>query len=144
MPRKREQEVFKYQELSSEAKEKARDHYRESMFDADHISEQFKSILVERGFKDSGGAFDVNWSLGYCQGDGVCFWGHIDLPTFFKWALKGDDPKDEGQSGTVRFSRGRSQRSCTARGPQLPLELHGSFSRADRRRDGPGPERQEG
>lgn len=92
MPRKREQEVFTFKELSPKAKERALERYRDHMWDqgeTDDLSDQFKSILSERGFKNP----DVGWSLGYNQGDGVCFWGDIDLPKFFEWARRGDDPK---------------------------------------------------
>lgn len=37
------------------------------------LSEDFKMQLAERGFPD----VEVFWSLGYCQGDGVAFYGTV-------------------------------------------------------------------
>ena len=41
--------------------------------DAAILSEDFKIQLAERGFPD----VKVFWSLGYCQGDGVAFYGSV-------------------------------------------------------------------
>ncbi len=41
--------------------------------DAAFLSEDFKIQLAERGFPD----VKVFWSLGYCQGDGVAFYGSV-------------------------------------------------------------------
>ncbi len=42
--------------------------------DAEVLTEDFKTQLAELGFED----LDVYWSLGYCQGDGVAFYGCVD------------------------------------------------------------------
>lgn len=41
--------------------------------DAQFLTEDFKMQLSERGFDD----LEVYWSLGYCQGDGVAFYGRV-------------------------------------------------------------------
>ncbi len=41
--------------------------------DAAILTEDFKMQLAERGFSD----VEVFWSLGYCQGDGVAFYGSV-------------------------------------------------------------------
>lgn len=41
--------------------------------DAKFLTEDFKEQLAERGFEN----VDVYWSLGYCQGDGVAFYGRV-------------------------------------------------------------------
>lgn len=41
--------------------------------DAEFLSEDFKTQLAEYGFEDT----KVYWSLGYCQGDGVAFYGRV-------------------------------------------------------------------
>lgn len=41
--------------------------------DAEFLSEDFKTQLAEYGFEDT----EVYWSLGYCQGDGVAFYGRV-------------------------------------------------------------------
>lgn len=47
--------------------------------DASVLTEDFKMQLAERGFAD----VEVFWSLGYCQGDGVAFYGSV-YPTDLK------------------------------------------------------------
>jgi len=41
--------------------------------DAEFLTEDFKTQLAEYGFSD----LEVYWSLGYCQGDGVAFYGRV-------------------------------------------------------------------
>lgn len=41
--------------------------------DAQFLTEDFKEQLAERGFD----GVEVYWSLGYCQGDGVAFYGRV-------------------------------------------------------------------
>ncbi|MDQ3063513.1 MAG: hypothetical protein M3R14_11745 [Acidobacteriota bacterium] len=41
--------------------------------DAEFLTEDFKTQLAEHGFEET----EVYWSLGYCQGDGVAFYGRI-------------------------------------------------------------------
>lgn len=47
--------------------------------DAAMLTEDFKMQLAERGFPE----VEVFWSLGYCQGDGVAFYGSV-YPTDLK------------------------------------------------------------
>ena len=65
-------------ELSDEAKDYAIENERNSgrTFDTDDASfltEDFQYQLTEKGFE----AVKVYWSLGYCQGDGVAFYGRV-------------------------------------------------------------------
>lgn len=67
-----------FDELSEEAKDSAIENERNSgrRFDDDDASfltEDFQNQLVEKGFE----AVKVFWSLGYCQGDGVAFYGRV-------------------------------------------------------------------
>lgn len=41
--------------------------------DAEFLTEDFKTQLAEFGFEET----EVYWSLGYCQGDGVAFYGRV-------------------------------------------------------------------
>lgn len=41
--------------------------------DAEFLTEDFKTQLAEYGFEET----EVRWSLGYCQGDGVAFYGRV-------------------------------------------------------------------
>lgn len=79
------EKLYKFEELSKEAKERAIEQWREKGYDFDDndaqfLTEDFKEILKERGFYDP----KVYWSLGYCQGDGVCFEGAIEPSELFK------------------------------------------------------------
>ncbi len=65
-------------ELSESAQDAAIEEEREvgERFDWDDagiLTEDFKMQLAERGFPD----VEVFWSLGYCQGDGVAFYGSV-------------------------------------------------------------------
>ena len=67
-----------FPELKPEAQEFAVSTERESpqRFDWDDVeflSEDFKTQLAENGFEET----EVYWSLGYCQGDGVAFYGRV-------------------------------------------------------------------
>ena len=67
-----------FEELSDEAKEYAIENEKNSgrRFDDDDASfltEDFQHQLEEKGFE----AVKVFWSLGYCQGDGVAFYGRV-------------------------------------------------------------------
>lgn len=77
-------EEFKFEELSEEAKEKAIKDWRENgyewdSFEVEQLTESFKEVLKEKGFEDD---VEVNWGLSYCQGDGVCFSGRLELARF--------------------------------------------------------------
>lgn len=81
---KEEEKLYKFSELSEEAKEHALEEWRDKGYDFDDfdsqdLTEQFKETLKEKGFYDP----KVYWSLGYCQGDGVCFEGAIDPEELF-------------------------------------------------------------
>ncbi len=78
-----------FDELSDEAKNYAIENERNSgrRFDDDEASfltEDFQYQLAEKGFE----AVKAYWSLGYCQGDGVAFYGRVFTDDF-----KAKDPK---------------------------------------------------
>ena len=65
-------------ELGSEAQKTAVSEESESgrrfdWDDAEFLTEDFKTQLAELGFEET----EVYWSLGYCQGDGVAFYGRV-------------------------------------------------------------------
>ena len=67
-----------FSELKSEAQEFAvsEERNRPDRFDwddAEFLTEDFKTQLAEFGFEET----EVFWSLGYCQGDGVAFYGRV-------------------------------------------------------------------
>lgn len=76
-------------ELTPEAQRRAVDQETENAesFDWDDaamLTEDFKMQLAENGFPD----VEVFWSLGYCQGDGVAFYGSV-----YPENLKEKDPQ---------------------------------------------------
>ena len=78
-----------FSELGREAQEFAVSKERDSpeRFDWDDVeflTEDFKTQLAEYGFEEA----EVFWSLGYCQGDGVAFYGRVHSES-----LKEKDPK---------------------------------------------------
>lgn len=67
-----------FSELKLEAQEYAASQERDSpdRFDctqAEFLTEDFKMQLAEYGFEET----EVYWSLAYCQGDGVVFYGRV-------------------------------------------------------------------
>jgi len=63
--------------------------------DAEFLTEDFKTQLAERGFEET----DVYWSLGYCQGDGVAFYGRVHGESLKE--------KDGGETADCRARSGR-------------------------------------
>lgn len=86
MPREKIVKIYKYDELSKKAKKRAVSDWTSSgnefdSHDGELLSESFREILMEHGFEEG---VKVNWSLNSCQGDGVCFSGHVDPEKFAK------------------------------------------------------------
>ena len=89
LARKRPEGLRFFDELIEEAKESAIENERSSgrRFDEDDVAfltEDFQNQLAEKGFE----AVKVFWSLGYCQGDGVAFYGRV-----YADDLKAKDPE---------------------------------------------------
>lgn len=68
-------EIYTFQELSNEAKEKARKWFRNGMhqdffIESEMISESMVELAKDRGFSFNGKRA-VSWQLSYCQGDYV-------------------------------------------------------------------------
>lgn len=73
--------VYLFKDLSEEAKEKARDWYREGNDNPmmqSHMINLLKEKLDERGIKYDVDSIDVRYSLSYSQGDGFMFEGDIE------------------------------------------------------------------
>lgn len=71
--------IVYFDDLSEEAKEKAREWYREGNdypFLRDGLTEFIREEIEELGYSVSD--FKVFWSLSYCQGDGVSFEGTLE------------------------------------------------------------------
>jgi hypothetical protein len=62
--------------------------------DARALTEDFKEQLAERGFEN----VEVYWSLGYCQGDGVAFYGRV-------WSQDLKDKDEQAKTLIERLER---------------------------------------
>jgi hypothetical protein len=72
-------QVFNFQELNREAKEKAiKDHYEaeEYPFLESDLIESLKALLEQKKVKYDN--IKLLYSLSYCQGDGLCFTGNFE------------------------------------------------------------------
>lgn len=80
-------QVYAFKELGKEIQEKVITRIRNLKYEDDwmteSIDENFKEILSERGLPTK-----TAWSLSYSQGDGVAFYGDIDLEKFLKFYRK--------------------------------------------------------
>lgn len=75
-----EYQVYKYNELSAEAKEKVRQWYlegQEPYIFTDDVTEDLKCLFGNNDLK-------VQYSLAYCQGDGFNIYGEVDTENIFK------------------------------------------------------------
>lgn len=73
-------EVYKYNELSDEAKEKVKEWYLETQ-DSYVFTEDVKEDLYNLFGEND---LDVQYSLGYCQGDGFNIYGELNAAQIFK------------------------------------------------------------
>ena len=88
MPTTRTILVYKYDELSDNAKDNVKTKYIAPSIDLDYVIDNAKHEGVERGFDID----DVSWS-GFCsQGDGASWTGQVKLQTFLEHHLKENDP----------------------------------------------------
>lgn len=74
-----EYNVYKFNELSAEAKEKVKQWYlegQESYIFTDNIKEDLYCLFGKNDL-------DVQYSLSYCQGDGLNIYGEIDAKSIF-------------------------------------------------------------
>jgi hypothetical protein len=87
--------LYKFDELSKEAQEYAIEKWRNSMewdIESSMITEHFEEVLKEKHLPNE----DIEWSLAYCQGDGVAFYGTVyndDIKIIAKNFLNDEDYK---------------------------------------------------
>ncbi len=65
--------VYQFGELNDKAKERAREWYRKGIECSDNLVEMFRQYVEEASYPTN----KIEFSLGYCQGDGVAFYGDI-------------------------------------------------------------------
>jgi hypothetical protein len=69
--------VYKFSELSEKVQAKVIERRQErnaSDFESSNLTDQFDEIITEKGYTD----MILRWSLGWCQGDGVAFYGKLN------------------------------------------------------------------
>ncbi|WP_028987576.1 hypothetical protein [Thermicanus aegyptius] len=73
-----EVKIFRYEELSEKAKNRARNLYREwgLNYEPQIITEYMEEVLNDLGY----GGVEVYWRLSHSQGDGVAFYGKLNDP----------------------------------------------------------------
>lgn len=69
-----EKRVYEYSELQVHAKDIVRNYILSVLHDSDTFSKTIKESIKFLGFKD----VELYYSLGNCQGDGLCFTGSIN------------------------------------------------------------------
>lgn len=69
-----EKRVYEYSELQAHAKDVVKNYVLSVIHDSDTFSKAIKESIESLGFKD----VELHYSLGNCQGDGLCFTGVID------------------------------------------------------------------
>lgn len=86
--------VCTYNELSEEAKKKAKEEYLDDSFRGETFTEMCQDVIEEK-FPLSNLA--VQWSLSSCQGDGVNIYGELDLNDILKIDSDPDSWSGNGQ-----------------------------------------------
>lgn len=76
--------VFKFEELSEEVKAKVREAHYEFLSEIGDITEQVTDFYTYRLQELNYPVENINWSLSYCQGDGMAFYGPLYTETLVK------------------------------------------------------------
>ena len=130
MPKKKEILIYEFDELSEEAKERAiellvDDGKAWTDSDAEGLSETFEDDLAGHyGL----GNMEVCWSLSSCQGDGVAFWGKVDVEKFVNTEIE-RDPKLERFRKLIPFVSAKiahKGRYCHENSMEVELEVTGN------------------
>jgi hypothetical protein len=82
--------VYTFNELSPEAQQKAIDEHIENIdwsIESEFITEVFQDELSNLGYPN----YDIPWSLNYNQGDGVAFYGQVDVENVARRLLNEND-----------------------------------------------------
>lgn len=83
----KEIKVFTFPELNGEAKEKAKEWYLNDEILSLELTNDYKNDL---SYIFPRSELEVQWSLSYCQGDGVNIYGSVNIEDIF--ALPGESP----------------------------------------------------
>lgn len=121
MPRKVEVVVYEFSELSGKAKARAIRDLRDSgMNDVDRLTDIFKDDLQNHyGL----GELEVCWSLGSQQGDGVAFWGPVNIKAFVQADMGAKEFR--GLVGRVSAEIKHSDRYCHSNSMDVEVSHQG-------------------
>lgn len=75
--------LYEFSELSEKAQETALEQIAQEQmewFEPDILTDQFAELLAEWGFPTD----DIEWRLSHSQGDGVAFYGSVDVRQYLK------------------------------------------------------------
>jgi hypothetical protein len=119
-------EIFKFNELSEAAKETAIEQYRNSIDDvlwyfSDDINEQLREENIT--LKKNG----LQYSLNYCQGDGLSFAGEFDVQKMVKMALPNLSEKRQNVVNECiysLYSSGNTGHYCYASKNDIDIEYN--------------------
>lgn len=87
-----EKKIYSFNELSKDAKEKARREYLDNYRDTQWFSEDCEYRIKEL-FPNS--ELEVEYSLSYCQGDGFNIYGKMKLKDAIDYVMKNSDKLNE-------------------------------------------------
>lgn len=87
-----EKNIYSFNELSEDAKEKARREYLDNYRDTQWFSEDCEYRIKEL-FPNS--ELDVEYSLSYCQGDGFNIYGKMAIKDAIDYVMKNSDKLNE-------------------------------------------------
>lgn len=136
MVREKKLKIYFFGELSPKSKKRAIEDFRSNpdltwdQTDTDTLTETFEQDLNDH--YGLGEDMKANWSLGYCQGDGVCFHGWVDVRKFI------ETEKLEGKFGSlidrIRVKIESESRYCHWNSMQVQVDDHArveEFARPD-------------
>ena len=130
MPRTHKIKVYQFAELDDAAKEKARDWYRRvnsEWFDADDFKEN--TLEAHVAYHHRVKTTTCHFSLSYCQGDGVAFYGAFDLDFFMSDPEPGMGPPEGGKLAKDREDIRRLVRQMTDADFTLDVRIDGEHDR---------------
>lgn len=86
--------LFRFDELGEDAKEKVRQWYLDDPIRSDMLTEDFQNMFLDYFFPNS--ELKVEWSLSYCQGDGVNIFGKLRLDEVVNYIRKWKPEEHQG------------------------------------------------
>jgi len=116
--------VYKFDELSPEAQEKAIDNWYKTedyLFLKEDLLEELKQLDEQKIFIEP----KLSYSLNNCQGDGLSFSCQIDFEAYLKWKEYSQEAIDGIKEAIYKFcSTGNKGRYCFASRNDIDFEIN--------------------